>query len=59
MGGVEQPRFTDSPSKKALEKQTKSIDDWGKGHQMTFEVLGKELTKSSGEKDPWTFLKQN
>ena len=45
------PKFTYSPLGKALEKQTKTIEDQGKKQIKTLEGHGKQLIKSSCEKD--------
>ena len=43
---------------KALEKQTKPIEDQGKRQIKALEENGKQLIKSSGEKDSLELLKQ-
>ena len=48
---TEQAKFTYSSLGKALEKQTKTIGDQSKKQIKALEDLGKQLFKSSGEKD--------
>ena len=55
--GIEQAKFTYSPLGKALEKQTKTIEDQGKKQIKLLEGYGKQLIKSCDEKDSFEFLK--
>ena len=48
---IEQATFTYSPLGKAFEKQTKTIQDQGKTQIEALQDYGKQLIKSSGEKD--------
>ena len=55
---IEHTRFAYSPLRRALEKQMKTIQDQGKTQMKAVEVHGKQLIKSSGEKDSLELLKQ-
>ena len=55
---MEQAKFTYSPLGKALEKQTKTIEDEGKKQIKALQKHGKQLIMSSGEKDSLELLKQ-
>ena len=55
---VEQDKFTYSPIGKALEKQTKTIEDQDKEQTKALEEHGKQLIKSSDEKYSLELLKQ-
>ena len=48
---IEQATFTYFPLGKAFEKQTKTIQDQGKTQIEALQDYGKQLIKSSGEKD--------
>ena len=55
---IEQATFTYSPLGKVLEKQTKTIGDQGKNQMKALEEHGKQLIKSTGQKDSLQLLKQ-
>ena len=55
---IEQATFTYFPLGKALEKQTKTIEDQGENQIKAFEKHGKQLIMSSGEKASLELLKQ-
>ena len=55
---IEQAKFTYSPLGKALEKQTNVLEDQGKKQRKACEEHGKQLIKSSGEKDSLELLKE-
>ena len=55
---IEQATFTYSPLGKVLEKQTRIIVEQGKEQNETIEVHGKQLLKSSSEKESLLLLKQ-
>ena len=55
---IEQAKIACSLLVKALEKQTKPIEDQGKRQIKALEENGKQLIKSSGEKDSLELLKQ-
>ena len=55
---IEQAKFSHSPLGKAFEKQTKMIEDQGEKQIEALEEYGKQLIKSSGEKDSLEILKQ-
>ena len=55
---IEQAKFTYTPLGKAFEKQTKTIEDQLEKQIKTLEKHGKQLVKSSGEKESLTHLKQ-
>ena len=55
---IEQAKFTYSPLGKALEKQTKTIEDQGEKQLKALEKHGKQLFKSSSEKNSLELLKQ-
>ena len=54
---IEQDKFTYSPKGKALEKQTKTIEDQGEEQIKALEKHGKQPTMSSSEKDSLKLLK--
>ena len=55
---IEQATFTYSPLGKVLEKQTRIIVEQGREQNETIEVHGKQLLKSSSEKESLLLLKQ-
>ena len=55
---LEQATFTYSPLGKVLEKQTRIIVEQGREQNETIEVHGKQLLKSSSEKESLLLLKQ-
>ena len=55
---IEQATFTYSPLGKVLEKQRKTIGDQDKNQMKALEEHGKQLIKSTGQKDSLQLLKQ-
>ena len=55
---IEQATFTYSPLGKVLEKQRKTIGDQDKNQMKALEEHGKQLIKSTGQKDSFQLLKQ-
>ena len=55
---IEQATFTYSPLGKVLEKQRKTIGDQDKNQVKALEEHGKQLIKSTGQKDSLQLLKQ-
>ena len=55
---IEQANFTYSPIGKALEKQSKTIEDQGKKQIKAGEDQGKQVIMSTGEKNSLELLKQ-
>ena len=55
---IEQATFTYSPLGKVLEKQRKTIGDQDKDQMKALEEHGKQLIKSTGQKDSLQLLKQ-
>ena len=55
---IEQATFAYSPLEKSFEKQTKTIEDQVEKQIESLEEHGKQLIKSSGEKDSLELLKQ-
>ena len=55
---IEQAKFTYSALGKALEKQTKTIEDEGENQMKALQKHRKQLIMSSGEKDSLELLKQ-
>ena len=55
---TEQAKFTYSPLGKVLEKQTRIIVEQGREQNEAIEVHGKQLLKSSSEKESLLLLKQ-
>ena len=55
---IEQAKFTYSSLGKALQKQTRTIEDKGEKQIKALEKHGKQLVMSNGEKHSWELLKQ-